>query len=100
MGTARHGAQRRGWEDRSHPEPRAALLQGEHGEDGEDRTFPAASTVAPSAIETKGSREPDITLSDLPATHIQFLDMLSLPKAPMVHGLCQTTLDGRASPAP
>jgi hypothetical protein len=34
------GAQRRGWEERSHPEPRAAALAREHGEDGEHRTFP------------------------------------------------------------
>lgn len=41
------GAQRRGWENRSHPDPRADGKAGEHGEDGEDRTFPAASTLAP-----------------------------------------------------
>ncbi len=32
-----HGAQRRGWEERSHAQ---------HREHGEHRTFPAASTVA------------------------------------------------------
>jgi hypothetical protein len=33
------GAQRRGWEEQSHREPRAAPYS-EHGEDGEHRTFP------------------------------------------------------------
>ena len=41
-----HGAQRRRWEARSHPQPRAAHLLREHGEDGEHRTFSAVSTVA------------------------------------------------------
>jgi hypothetical protein len=42
------GAQRRGWEERSHPEPRASAgpRPREHGEDGEHRTFPEVSTVA------------------------------------------------------
>jgi len=41
LGTDGRGAQRRGWEERSHAHP--GLDPGEHGE---HRTFPAASTVA------------------------------------------------------
>ena len=45
-----HGAQRRRWEEQSHPEPRAARpIAREHGEDGEHRTFSAVSTVAHSS---------------------------------------------------
>jgi hypothetical protein len=43
-----HGAERRGREERSHPQPRAAPFS-EHGEDGEHRTFPAVSAMAYSA---------------------------------------------------
>jgi putative transposase len=47
------GAQRRRWEEQSHPEPRAArpiaCEHGEDGEDGEHRTFSAVSTVAHSS---------------------------------------------------
>jgi CRP-like cAMP-binding protein len=41
LGTSGHGAQRRGWEERSHAHPGR-----DPGEHGEHRTFPAASTVA------------------------------------------------------
>jgi hypothetical protein len=41
LACAGRGAQRRGWEERSHAHP--GLDPGEHGE---PRTFPAASTVA------------------------------------------------------
>ena len=45
-----HGAQRRRWEERSHPQPRAARpVAREHGEAGEHRTFSAVSTVAHSS---------------------------------------------------
>jgi hypothetical protein len=45
-----HGAQRRRWEEQSHPQPRAARpVAREHGEAGEHRTFSAVSTVAHSS---------------------------------------------------
>ena len=45
-----HGAQRRRWEERSHPQPRAARpVARERGEAGERRTFSAVSTVARSS---------------------------------------------------
>ena len=44
------GAQRRRWEEQSHPQPRAARpVARVHGEDGEHRTFSAVSTVAHSS---------------------------------------------------
>ena len=44
------GAQRRRWEEQSHPQPRAARpVAREHGEAGEHRTFSAVSTVAHSS---------------------------------------------------
>ena len=39
------GRSERGREERSHPEPRTARFQREHGEDGEHRTFPEVSTA-------------------------------------------------------
>jgi len=45
-----HAAQRRRWEERSHPQPRAARPAArEHGEAGEHRTYSAVSTVAHSS---------------------------------------------------
>ena len=45
-----HGAQRRRWEEQSHPEPRTARpVAREHGEAGEHRTFSAVNTVAHSS---------------------------------------------------
>ena len=45
-----HGAQRRRWEERSHPQPRAArTVAREHGEAGERRTFSTVSTLARSS---------------------------------------------------
>jgi hypothetical protein len=49
------GAQRRGWEERSRAQPPPG---GEHGEAGEHRTFPAASTVARSAAVGGSSHRP------------------------------------------
>jgi hypothetical protein len=46
-----HGAQRRRWEEQSHPQPRTARpVAREHGEAGEHRTFSAVSTVAHSSF--------------------------------------------------
>ena len=48
--SASHGAQRRRWEEQSHPQPRAARpVAREHGEDGEHRTFSEVSIVAHSS---------------------------------------------------
>ena len=49
-------AERRGWEERSRPEPRAGRGAPEHGEDGEHRTFPGASTAAPSRVGSGARR--------------------------------------------
>ena len=59
-----HGAERRGWEERSHPQPRAARYS-EHGEDGEHRTFPEASTMARSRSAALPPAQPKHPRHDL-----------------------------------
>jgi hypothetical protein len=59
------GAQRRRWEEQSHPQPRPARpVAREHGEAGEHRTFSEASTVAHSS--PVGSPTPGFYAADRP----------------------------------
>ena len=72
LGSLGHGAQRRGWEERSHAQ---------HREHGEHRTFPAVSTVA--GWPPVGLRPPLSLLALLEtialAVHFEDVDVVGQP---------------------